>query len=44
MISELGGISGIIGGIFASIAIYMIMLYVSDLVNLIQARFVFDNN
>jgi hypothetical protein len=44
MISELGGISGIVGGIFASLAIYMLMLYVSDLVNLIKARFVFENN
>ena len=44
LISELGGISGIIGGIFAGLAIYFVMLYVTDLVNLIQSKFVFENN
>lgn len=44
LISELGGISGIIGGIFASLAIYFVMLYIVDLVTLIQNKFVFENN
>ena len=44
LVSELGGISGIIGGIFAGFAIYLLMLYVVDLVTLIQNKFKFVNN